>query len=226
MPTETRLATSELFYSIQGESSFAGYPCVFIRLSGCNLRCRFCDARYSYEEEGRKQTVSEILAFCQKYPGALVEITGGEPLLQDGVYPLMNQLLALGRKVLLETNGSLSLSKVPGGVVKIMDVKCPGSGMTAEMDLANLPLLTSDDELKFVLSSREDYEWAKKFLLDHDLLPKKGTSDSSRPRLLFSPVTEELEPTELANWILADGLPVRLQLQLHTILWPGLARGV
>lgn len=218
MQTETTLTVSEIFYSIQGESRHAGYPCLFIRLSGCNLRCSFCDARYTYEEPGRKMTVAAILAEVQQRPGVMVEVTGGEPLLQAGVYPLLAGLLADGRTVLLETNGSLDISRVPDGVVRIMDLKCPDSNMHQEMKLANLTHLRPHDEIKFVLSSRHDYEWAKEMIHNHRL--------TQIAHLSCSPVTTSLPPAELAQWLMHDNLPCRLQLQLHTILWPGRNRGV
>ena len=218
MKAEPTLQLSEIFYSIQGESSFAGYPCLFFRLSGCNLRCSYCDAKYTYEEPASPTALSALLAEAARYPKALVEITGGEPLLQDGVYPLMEALLAAGRTVLLETNGSLSLARVPLGVVKILDLKCPDSGMAGQMDLANLDLLDSRDEIKFVLSSRPDYDWARAMLAEHRLAEKA--------KVILSPVIDRLAPSLLAEWLLADALPARLQLQLHTLLWPGLKRGV
>ncbi|MEW6593681.1 MAG: radical SAM protein [Thermodesulfobacteriota bacterium] len=218
-PAEPTLLLSEIFYSIQGESSCAGYPCVFVRLSGCNLRCRWCDARYTYEEPGTPWALPAILTEIDRYPAtALVEITGGEPLLQEGVYPLMSHLLARGRNVLLETNGSVALDQVPQGVITIMDVKCPGSTMADRFDPANLARLRPGDELKFVLASRGDYEWATDFVQRHGLI--------GRFPIHFSPVTTELPPADLAGWLMADGLPVRLQLQLHTLLWPEKTRGV
>ncbi|MBU0483376.1 MAG: radical SAM protein [Proteobacteria bacterium] len=209
---------SELFYSIQGESTFAGQPCLFIRLSGCNLRCNYCDAHYTYEEPGRKMQISELLDFVKNHTVPLVEITGGEPLMQPEVNQLMVSLLAEGRTVLLETNGSISLAKVPAGVIKIMDIKCPDSGMHEHLAPDNPALLNKDDEIKFVLSSRKDYDWAKEIIRTHKLNRLKN--------LHFSPVVDRLPPATLADWIMADQLPVRIQLQLHTILWPELKRGV
>lgn len=223
MQTEQVLTVSELFFSIQGESTYAGLPCVFIRLAGCNLRCDYCDARYSYEETGRDLALTEIIAYVDQHPGAMVEITGGEPLLQNNVIPLMERLLAANRLVLLETNGSLDISKVPPGVTVIMDVKCPGSGMSQSFRPENLTALRIGDEIKFVLTSRHDYEWAVSFIRDHDLIPTSN-AQSAQP-LLFSPVPNLLPPAELAEWILHDRLPVRLQAQLHKILWPGIDRG-
>ena len=206
-----------MFFSIQGESSYSGQPCVFIRLSGCNLRCSYCDAKYTYEEEGSLKSIPEILAFAEEYPDYPVEVTGGEPLIQQGVIPLMEELLAAGRQVLLETNGSISLAKVPAGVIRIMDIKCPDSGMSAHLLPENLALLKPEDELKFVLSSRSDYEWAAGMVKE---LPR-----GSAGTIHFSPIPDRLEPAQLAEWLLADRLPVRLQLQLHKIIWPDVERG-
>lgn len=211
------LSVSELFYSIQGESTYAGLPCVFIRLVGCNLRCSYCDARFTYEEENVIKTDGELLEYVDQYPDALVEITGGEPLLQAGVYPLMAGLITKKRTVLLETNGSILLDKVPKEVIKIVDMKCPDSGMHDKMLFENLENLGARDEVKFVLCSRNDYDWAV------DLLNRFSLQD--RCAVLFSPVTEKLKADHLAAWILEDCLPVRLQLQLHKILWPQKSRG-
>jgi len=215
--TQPTLDIAELFFSIQGESSYAGQPCVFIRLAGCNLCCNFCDAGYANTEPPTRRTLAEILAFVADYPGFPVEITGGEPLLQETVYPLMAALLGAGRQVLLETNGSLALERVPAGVIKIVDVKCPDSGTGASFALGNLLQLAPEDELKFVISSRDDYNWAVAFLREHRLPGHRIVH--------FSPVTTLLEPGVLAEWVLADRLPVRLQIQLHKVLWPGVVRG-
>ena len=217
MGNETQLKIAELFYSIQGESSFAGYPCFFIRLADCNLRCNYCDTRYAYEEDHPLFNISQILQELQKYPGAIVEVTGGEPLLQKGVYSLLQKLLGTGRTVLLETNGSFSLADVPKDVIKILDMKCPGSGMHEHMDFNNFDFLTPMDEIKFALSSRDDYIWAVQLVSQYDL--------NNRGTVTFSPVTSNLEPATLADWILKDHLPVRLRLQLHTIIWPGKTKG-
>ena len=213
MGSDTQLKIAELFYSIQGESSFAGYPCFFVRFADCNLRCTYCDTRYAYEEDHSLISISQILAELQKYPGAIVEVTGGEPLLQSGVYPLLKKLLAAGRTVLLETNGSLSLSDVPEDVVKIMDMKCPGSGMHEQMDFDNFDLLDPKDEIKFVIGSRDDYNWAVQVVSAYGLQNKSTVT--------FSPISANLLPATLAGWILKDHLTVRLRLQLHTIIWPG-----
>ncbi|MBU1404860.1 MAG: radical SAM protein [Proteobacteria bacterium] len=218
MRDEPILHISEIFHSIQGESSYAGYPCLFFRLSGCNLRCSYCDAKYTYEEPATPTPLDTLLTEAARHPKALIEITGGEPLLQVGVYPLMEALLAAGRTVLLETNGSLSIARVPREVVKILDLKCPDSGMAEKMDLANLDLLAPHDEIKFVVSSRTDYDWARAMMTEHRLAEKA--------KLILSPVISRLAPALMAQWLMADALPARLQLQLHTLLWPGMKCGV
>lgn len=218
MKGEPPLQLSEIFYSIQGESSFAGYPCLFFRFSGCNLRCSYCDAKYTYEDPASPTTIENLLTEAARHPNVLIEITGGEPLLQDGIYPLMDRLLAAGRTVLLETNGSISIERVPKEVVKIIDLKCPDSGMSEKMNLANLDLLTPHDEIKFVVSSRGDYDWARDMINKHRLVEKA--------KLILSPVIGRLEPALLAQWLMTDCLPARLQLQLHTLLWPEMKRGV
>lgn len=217
MVPEPALEISEIFYSIQGESSHSGLPCVFFRLAGCNLRCSFCDARYTYEEPGRTFPLAELFSYAARFPHALVEITGGEPLLQENVYALMVGLLARGRTVLLETNGSIDLNRVPAGVKKIVDLKCPDSTMHQEMNLACLEQLGPEDELKFVISSDHDYDWAVAMIQDHALAGKAG--------LLFSANSATMEPRKLAEKILADQLPIRFQVQLHTLLWPDKKRG-
>lgn len=222
---QTQLQVSELFYSIQGESTYAGYPCAFIRLAGCNLRCSYCDARYTYEEKHDLVTIEEILAFTRIHPNALVEITGGEPLIQDDVYSLMEELMWEERLVLLETNGSIMLNRVPAGVVKIMDLKCPDSGMSDKVNLANLKLLTPTDELKCVIGSRRDYDWALETLYAHIPAFTNPTAIRNRVKILFSPVTEKLAANQLAQWLLDDGLQIRLQIQLHRNLWPEKKRG-
>jgi len=218
------LKISELFYSIQGESTRAGLPCLFVRLAGCNLRCAYCDARYTWEEAGTSMEWPDILAWIERSPGVMVEITGGEPLLQAGTLSLMQALIDAGRTVLLETNGSLPLGDVPDQVGIIMDVKCPGSGMAAHNLPDNLALLKErrqrgcQDEIKLVLSSEADFHWARKMVEGNRLPP-------SIP-VLFSPVRPLLDPATLARLILEHRLPVRLQLQLHTLLWPDRSRGV
>ncbi len=219
-----RLRVSELFYSIQGESTRAGLPCAFIRLSGCNLRCSYCDSRYTWDEPGTETTITEISTWLEDFPGVMVEITGGEPLLQPMVYPLMEQLAADNRTVLLETSGSLAIDKVPLDVHIILDLKCPGSGMEEKNEWNNLKILQarrsmgSRDEIKFVLSSVRDFTWAKDMLSTYQL--------TEMMPVLFSPVTDALAPDLLAQLILDEQLPVRLQLQLHTQIWPNITRGV
>lgn len=223
MVTES-LLVSELFYSIQGESTRAGLPCLFVRLAGCNLRCAYCDASYTWDETGKPMLVADIVAWTDQQPGVLVEITGGEPLRQAGVYPLMQTLLDAGRSVLLETNGSLPLCGVPDAVGVIVDLKCPDSGMAGHNLADNLAFLRERkrrgcfDEIKFVLSSLDDYHWAREVVEQHRL-------DRVLP-VLFSPVRERLDPATLAQLLLEHRLNVRLQLQLHTLLWPGQSRGV
>lgn len=225
MPPSTTLHVSELFYSIQGESSYAGYPCVFIRLCGCNLRCSYCDATYTYEENGTVMDIEQILAFVAKHRVSLVQITGGEPLLQEGVYPLMQRLLLNENIVLLETNGSLTISKVPPKVIKVLDIKCPDSGMAGKLHMPNVAIVEPHDEIKFVLSSAEDYEWAKTFIQTHLINCDITGEQQKRPTILFSPVQPALSPSDLGEWLLRDQLPVRIQLQLHTLLWPTKTRG-
>jgi 7-carboxy-7-deazaguanine synthase len=219
-----RLLVSELFYSIQGESTRAGLPCAFIRLSRCNLRCSYCDSRYTWDEAGKEMSLDAIRAWLAQYPGVMVEITGGEPLLQKAVYVLMEQLQVNGHEVLIETSGSLSIEQVPASVGVIMDLKCPGSGMVKKNDWHNIDVLQarrqlgSRDEIKFVLSSVRDYTWAVGIIKKHrlaELIP-----------VLFSPVIGLLAPELLARLILEEQLPVRLQLQLHTQIWPDIKRGV
>lgn len=220
MPNNRTVKVSERFFSIQGESSYAGYPCIFIRLAGCNLRCSYCDARYTYEEKGDVVPIAELLEYAGKHPAAIVEITGGEPLHQENVYLLMEKLLAAGRTVLLETNGSMDLGDVPADVVKIMDLKCPDSGMHTHMRFENIALLTPPDEVKFVLSSRRDYEWAVDTIKKYKLLASQPA-----PGVILSPASGNLPPELLAEWMLADQLQVKLQVQLHKTLWPDAQRG-
>jgi len=218
------LFISELFYSIQGESTRAGLPCAFIRLSGCNLRCRYCDASYTWEEPGTETAIRDILQWVRKYPGILTEITGGEPLLQDNIHLLTELLIDNGHTVLIETNGTISLEDVHPQATVIMDIKCPESGMHDKINLHNLDLLArrkeqgSRDEIKFVLSSEQDFHWALEIFREHRL--------DQLVAVLFSPVAGLIEPRHLAELILAYQLPVRLQLQLHTLLWPNRNRGV
>jgi 7-carboxy-7-deazaguanine synthase len=208
---------SEIFTSIQGESSFAGLPCTFIRLTGCNLRCQYCDTSYAFEE-GVELDLDQIVSRVRESGIPLTELTGGEPLLQEESYLLSSLLLNEGYTVLLETNGSLSLERVDSRVVKIMDLKCPSSGMSDQMDFTNIKYLSSKDEVKFVIGNREDFDWALKVIYDYELL--------TICKVLISPLQPKLEARTAAQWILDEKLLVRMQLQLHKIIWPAKDRGV
>ena len=213
------LTVNEIFYSLQGESSYAGRPCVFIRLTGCNLRCSYCDTRYAYEE-GTDTNLDLIIDQVSSYRCPLVEITGGEPLIQEDTPQLIRRLLERNVKVLLETNGSQNIQRVDDRCIKVVDMKCPSSGMEARNDLENLKKLSSGDELKFVVGNRIDFEFAREVLDDyHQFFPEKTP-------VHFSPVFGKLEPKLLAQWILEEHLEVRLQLPLHKILWDPNQRGV
>ncbi len=212
------LTISEIFHSIQGESTYAGQPCVFVRLTACDLRCSWCDTPYAFAG-GTRQTVEEVLAAVAETGCPLVEVTGGEPLLQEDVYPLMSGLLDAGATVLLETGGHISLARVPAGVVRIIDVKCPASGESHRNHWANLDALWPTDEVKFVIQDRADYEYARAVVLDRGLATRCAA-------VLFSPVHGVLAPADLSSWILADRLPVRLQIQAHKYIWGAAARGV
>jgi 7-carboxy-7-deazaguanine synthase len=211
------LKVTEIFHSIQGESSRAGLPCVFIRLSGCNLRCAWCDTPYAFDE-GLPMEIAEVLALVEEYDCPLVEITGGEPLLQREAIPLMERLLSRGYDVLLETGGSLPIGEVPAGVKRVVDVKCPSSGHADANRWENLDLLREGDEIKFVLAGREDYDWAVRQISARRL--------AGHCPLIFMPVHGVLDPGEMARWVIDDRLPVRVQIQLHKVLWPGEDRGV
>jgi 7-carboxy-7-deazaguanine synthase len=212
------LTINEIFYSIQGESTYAGRPCVFVRLTACDLRCSWCDTPYSFYEGG-KRSLDDVLAEVRGYECPLVEVTGGEPLLQEEVYPLMQRLLADGRTVLLETGGHRSTARVPEQVVTVLDVKCPGSGESHRNDWTNLERLRPHDEVKFVIKDRVDYEYAREIVERHDLGRRAAA-------VLFSPVHGGLEPKPLSEWVLADRLPVRVQLQIHEYIWDANTRGV
>ena len=213
------LRINEIFYSIQGESLYAGLPCVFIRLTGCNLRCVYCDTRYAYHE-GMDMTMSEILGQIASYPTeALVEITGGEPLFQEATPDLVKHLLDQGRTVLMETNGSINISRIDSRCIRIMDVKCPSSLMHLHNDPDNLQRIKPHDQIKFVIETQADYAYAMNIL-------KQLPPDFPRSSILFSPAFGSLSPNLLAKWILQDGLGVRLHLQLHKLIWPNTERGV
>ncbi|MFH0996027.1 MAG: radical SAM protein [Pseudomonadota bacterium] len=213
------LKINEIFYSLQGESLYAGLPCVFIRLTGCNLRCAYCDTRYAYLE-GKDMAIPDILGQVDSYPEAsLVEITGGEPLFQEATPDLVTQLLDKGRTVLMETNGSLDISRIDSRCIRIMDIKCPSSLMHAHNDPDNLRRIGSHDQIKFVIETQADYVYALNIL---KLLPP----DFPRSSILFSPAYETLPLSLLAKWILQDGLGVRLHVQLHKLIWPHTERGV
>jgi len=200
----------EIFTSIQGESTYAGMPCTFIRLSGCNLRCDYCDTQYSYEE-GYEVSLDELVVRVKSSGVKLVEITGGEPLLQEETPDMIRKLLDEGYKVLLETNGSLSIKNIDKRAVVIMDVKTPGSGMSGDMDFSNFALIKPSDEIKFVICSRDDYDWSKEILLRYNL-PEKCI-------VLFSAAIGALAPSDLARWIIEDGLGVRLNVQIHKYIF-------
>ena len=216
-PMKHTLTINEIFYSIQGESTRAGMPCVFVRLTGCHLRCDYCDTEYAFNE-GRSMSVEEIIGKVNRFCCNLVEITGGEPLLQQSVHGLMQRLCDEGNTVLLETSGAVDIGGVDPRVIRVMDLKCPSSGEVASNRYQNIELLRSQDEVKFVVGSEDDYDWAKSVIQKYQL--------SSHCVVLMSPVFEQLELASLASWILRDGLGVRLQTQLHKLIWDPQARGV
>ena len=221
---------TEIFKSIQGEGTRAGRPCIFVRLTGCNLRCTWCDTSYAFHG-GQKMSVAEVVERVEALRGSavggpLVELTGGEPLLQQDIYPLAERLLATGYVVLIETSGERFIGQLPEAVIKIVDVKCPDSGEPETFDVRNLKELTNRDEVKFVVSSRRDYEFARDFMREHRLAGRVK-------EVLFSPVHEDpggkwkgLEPRQLVEWMLEDGVEARLGLQLHKIVWDPALRGV
>ena len=212
------VTVSEIFTSLQGETTEQGRPCTFVRLTACDLRCSWCDTPYAFHE-GRKMTVDEVVAAVNRHDCPLVEITGGEPLLQEDVYPLMDRLLAQGRTVMLETGGHRPITRVPAAVVKIVDVKCPASGEAGKNDWSNLDRLAPHDEVKFVVQDRADYEFAKDVIGRHGLADRAGA-------VLLSPVHGVLDPKTLSEWMLADRVPARLQVQLHKYIWTPNTRGV
>ena len=212
------MKVNEIFYSIQGESSFSGRPCVFIRLTACNLRCSYCDTEYAFQD-GKELSVGEIMEVVTALPSRLALITGGEPMLQPSVHELFRALLDRGYTVCLETGGQIALDRVDPQVHKIVDFKCPSSGMMKHNDLGNVAWIGQHDEVKFVVGDRADFEWACSLIREQDLNSKAGT-------VLFSPVYGKLPYDLLAAWVLECGLPVRMQLQIHRIIWPEIIRGV
>ena len=210
---------TEIFKSIQGESTHAGLPCIFVRLTACNLRCTWCDTEYSFQG-GTKMTLDDVLGRVRAFGGKLVEITGGEPLLQEEVYALMDRLLAEGYRVMLETSGERPIDRVPREVIKIVDVKCPDSGEPDTFAMENLSHLAPHDQIKFVIATRRDYEFARDFTRRHRL-------DERTAAVIFSPVHGQLDLADMAQWILDDALEnVRFGYQLHKLIWGAEARGV
>ena len=212
------ITINEIFYSVQGESTYAGRPCVFVRLTACDLRCSWCDTPYAFHE-GSKRTLEDVLHEVDEYDCPLVEVTGGEPLLQEAVYPLMESLVAKGKTVLLETGGHRSTARVPADVVTILDVKCPGSGESHRNCWENLSHVRPHDEVKFVVKDRADYEYARDVIAQRSLAGRVAA-------IHMSPVHGVLDPKTLSEWVLADRLPVRVQLQLHKYIWSPETRGV
>jgi 7-carboxy-7-deazaguanine synthase len=215
---EKKLTVNEVYFSVQGESTWAGLPCVFVRLTFCDLRCTYCDTEYAFYE-GKKQTLGEVVDAVLAYQCPLVEITGGEPLLQKNVLPLMTLLADAGCTILLETSGAHDISMVDPRVHRIMDLKTPGSGEAERNLFSNLDHLTARDEVKFVIGSREDYEWSRAQVREHRLAARCHA-------VLFSPIFGRIDPREIVEWVLADNLPVRFQLQMHKFIWTPAQRGV
>ncbi len=211
------VVVNEVFRSIQGESTRAGLPCVFVRLTACDLRCRWCDTEYAFHE-GTKRSVDDVVSEVESLGGDLVEITGGEPLLQRDVHALIAALLDAGKTVLLETGGHRDIAPLDPRVIRIVDLKAPSSGETDRMRWENIPELRTVDEVKIVIADRADFDWALAVIREHGL--------EDRLPILLSPVQGELDPAELARWVLDSGLYARVQLQLHKILWPEAVRGV
>lgn len=211
------LKVNEIYYSVQGESSKAGLPCIFVRLTYCNLRCSYCDTEYAFYE-GNDFSIDTIIEQIKKYNCKLVEITGGEPLVQEECLPLMEKLCDMGYEVMIETGGSLPIEKIDERVSVIMDLKCPSSKMMQKNRYENINHLKAIDEVKFVIGTREDYDWCKKIIKEYNL--------SEKCHILFSVVFGKLKPIDLVNWILEDNLSVRFQLQMHKIIWEPTKKGV
>jgi 7-carboxy-7-deazaguanine synthase len=220
---EPFLRITEIFHSIQGESTWAGVPCTFVRLTGCPLRCTWCDTEYAFHG-GTRMTLDEILADVRRHPAAVVEITGGEPLVHAGAFDLADKLLAEGYIVLVETSGAFDVAPLDERAHKIMDLKCPGSGESERNLWSNLEHLTGRDEVKFVVTDRADYEWARRVIRERGL--DERVHDGSLRAILVSPVWGAIELDELAGWILEDGLPARFQIQLHKLIWGADTTGV
>lgn len=204
------LKVNEIFYSLQGESTMMGRPCVFVRLTGCNLRCAYCDTKNAYEN-GIMMSVDQVVRAITKYDCPMVMITGGEPLMQESSYALIDKLLDAGYQVMLETNGTQDIQRIPEGVMSVVDFKCPSSGESDKILYSNIDFLTPTDNAKFVIGDRADYEWASDLIFDYGLV--------ELCEVLMSPVHGSIEPRTLAEWILKDHMPVRLQMQLHKLLW-------
>lgn len=217
IPSAERLRVIEVYVSIQGESTFAGLPCVFVRLAGCNLRCTWCDSEWTFTG-GEHRSIDDVLAEASAFGVNLVEVTGGEPLVHRQAIPLMERLLARGHTVLLETSGSRDIGPVPPGVHVILDLKPPDSGEVAANLWSNLEKLAAKDEVKFVLASRRDYEWARDVVAEHRL--------AERCTVLFSVAFGLVEPADVVAWMLADHVPARFQIQMHKVVWPPQQRGV
>ena len=218
MTAAPTLKINEIYQSIQGESSWAGWRCVFVRLTACDLRCTYCDTEYAFYE-GRKRQLDDIFDEVLAFDSPLVEITGGEPLLQKNVLPLMTRLCDAGKTVLIETSGAHDISKIDPRVHRIMDLKTPGSGECVRNLWSNIPHLEKRDEVKFVIGSREDYEWSREQVRVHHLDERCGG-------VLFSPIFGRIEPRDIVDWIVADKLPVRFQLQMHKFIWDPKKKGV
>jgi 7-carboxy-7-deazaguanine synthase len=216
--SDARLRITEIYKSIQGESTYAGLPCVFVRTTGCNLRCVWCDSAYSFYG-GAWKSIAEIVKEVWMLDCNLVELTGGEPLLQPAVPLLAAELQRVGKTVLVETSGERPIDVLPPGTIRIMDLKCPDSGESARNRLENIPLLTHDDEVKFVLASRRDYEFARDAIWEHDLGARVKA-------VLLSVVFGKLQPVQVVDWMLADRLPARFQLQMHKFIWEPNKKGV
>jgi len=212
------LLVNEIFYSIQGESIYSGRPCIFVRLSGCNLRCTYCDTQYAYEK-GEKMEIDHIIRKVSGFKCRWVEVTGGEPLIQSDTPMLVSKLLDNGYVVMMETNGSLDISRVDPRCIKVLDIKCPSSNESKKIDVKNLKKLRSKDQIKFVIGNHEDYTFAKNIISSH-------CPDFPGNRILFSPVYGKMPTDKLAEWILKDHLNVRLHLQIHKYIWPDKEKGI